>query len=97
MSGGSMDFLYQKVKDAEFNLNSPERIAFHKHLQKVSEALKAIEWNDSGDGDDDEMTLIREVIGDRVILESVLEVAEKAIGNLIKRVALLRKEINRKN
>ncbi len=49
MSGGSMDFLYSKILNAEFELNTPERIAFKQHLELVAEACKAIEWVDSGD------------------------------------------------
>jgi hypothetical protein len=49
MSGGSMDYLYRRIEDAEFELNTPERIAFKQHLNLVAEACKAIEWVDSGD------------------------------------------------
>ncbi len=49
MSGGSMDFLYSGILNAEFELNTPERIAFKQHLNLVAEACKAIEWVDSGD------------------------------------------------
>lgn len=49
MSGGSMDFLYRRIKEAEFKLNSPERITFKQHLNLVAEACKAVEWVDSGD------------------------------------------------
>ena len=55
MSGGSMDYLYVRVTHAEFNTNSPERAAFREHLMLVSKALRSIEWNDSGDGDDQEV------------------------------------------
>lgn len=50
-----MDYLYIRVRDAEFHINSPERAAFRKHLMLVSKALGSIEWNDSGDGDDQEV------------------------------------------
>ena len=49
MSGGSMNYLYSKIQDAEFDLTTPERIAFKRHLNLVAEACKAIEWVDSGD------------------------------------------------
>ncbi len=49
MSGGSMDYLYRRIEDAEFELNTPERIAFKQHLNLIAEACKAIEWVDSGD------------------------------------------------
>lgn len=55
MSGGSMDYLYLRVREAEFHINSPERAAFRRHLMLVANALRSIEWNDSGDGDDQEV------------------------------------------
>ena len=55
MSGGSMNYLYHLVRDAEFHAHSPEREAFRKHLALVANALRSIEWNDSGDGDDQEV------------------------------------------
>ena len=55
MSGGSMNHLYHLVRDAEFHAHSPEREAFRKHLALVANALRSIEWNDSGDGDDQEV------------------------------------------
>lgn len=65
VSGGSMDYLYAKVEGATFRLNTPERRALYKHLQRLSKALRAIEWNDSGDGDPDERELILQVLGYR--------------------------------
>ena len=58
MSGGSMDHLHLKVKNAQFRLNTWERRAFKKHLDLVAQALKDIEWNDSGDGSDNEVESI---------------------------------------
>ena len=39
-----MNYLYLHIQDAEFDLTTPERIAFKQHLNLVSEACKAIEW-----------------------------------------------------
>lgn len=50
-----MNYLYHLVRDAEFHAHSPEREAFRKHLALVANALRSIEWNDSGDGDDQEV------------------------------------------
>ena len=50
MSGGSMGYLYLKLEDAEFRLDTPLRKKFKKHLEKVAKALRDVEWNDSGDG-----------------------------------------------
>ena len=53
-----MGYLYIKVDEAEFELNTPLRKKFKKHLEKVAEALRAIEWNDSGDGAGSEEDMI---------------------------------------
>lgn len=69
MSGGSMDHLYRRVLEAVDNdsdeygergflKNTGLRKLFATHLRNVAAALKAIEWNDSGDGADDEDMLI---------------------------------------
>lgn len=78
MSGGSMDYLGYKVKDATFREDTPERRALRKHLNKLSKALIAIEWNDSGDGEDNESELIREALGDTAILEAAVQHAREA-------------------
>lgn len=61
MSGGSMDYLYSLLEyKAEFELSSPERVAFKEHLEKVAKALHDIEWVDSGDyGEGAEIEAIR--------------------------------------
>jgi hypothetical protein len=59
MSGGSMNYFYSQIEYAEFKENTLLRRAMRQHLGKVAAALKAIEWNDSGDGADDEDELIR--------------------------------------
>ncbi len=63
MSGGSMDYLYAKVQDAQFLETTQLRVAFRLHLQRVAKAMRAIEWNDSGDGDYREDALIEAVLG----------------------------------
>ena len=80
MSGGSMDCLYAKVEWAEFIDNTPERVAFRKHLNLVAKALKDIEWVDSGDlirGDDSEA--IMACITKAEVLEATRERLEEAI------------------
>ena len=64
MSGGSLDYLYQKIQYAEFETeSSPERRAFSEHLKRVVEALHDIEWVDSGDyGPGRELAAIRECL-----------------------------------
>jgi hypothetical protein len=52
MSGGSMDYLYQRVEDVADELQrspNPRRAIFGHHLALVAKALHDIEWVDSGD------------------------------------------------
>ena len=44
-----MNYLYSHIQNAEFELNTPQRIAFKQHLNLVAEACKAVELVDSGD------------------------------------------------
>jgi hypothetical protein len=71
MSGGSYDYICHKLDNVvddirdngECGAASPElRKLFKEHLKLVAKTLRAIEWNDSGDGDDDEASLIRECL-----------------------------------
>lgn len=53
MSGGSLDYVYSHVEDAaskirDFN-RSTLHLAFAAHLDKVAAALRAVEWELSGD------------------------------------------------
>jgi len=64
MSGGSMDYLYFQVLEARFERTTELRRLLGEHLILVAEALRAVEWNDSGDGDDSEDMRIRKVLGD---------------------------------
>lgn len=82
MSGGSMDYLYCRVMDATFQTDTPERKAFRKHLMLVAKALKSIEWNDSGDGDDDEVANIMACISQADVLKAAIEDAHKVQGEL---------------
>lgn len=64
MSGGSMNYLYQRVDDAPFSEHTALRRAFRAHLVLVARAMKAIEWVDSSDcADGTEEEAIRAVIG----------------------------------
>ncbi len=60
MSGGSHNYGYRQVKEFIESVEvgdtigdnpklTPLRIEFLKHLRLVAEAMKAIEWVDSGD------------------------------------------------
>lgn len=88
MSGGSMQYLYQRVRDTEFALDTPLRRAFARHLRLVAEALHDIEWVDSGDtspGDEDRA--IRACLGDAGALAAMIELAEESIEVLRAEIA----------
>lgn len=58
MSGGRYDYAFCKVDDFASRMKTHgtgcdlERKAFHKLLVKVQQAMRDIEWEDSGDGAD---------------------------------------------
>lgn len=78
MSGGSMDYLYARVRDVRFATNSPERKAFWRHLILVAKALRSIEWNDSGDGDDEEIANIMACVSRADVLRAAIDDAIEA-------------------
>lgn len=60
MSGGSWDYVYIKFDDVASNLmdsECPQRKKLGRLVDKVAAAMKAIEWNDSGDGADEEAAI----------------------------------------
>lgn len=82
MSGGSMDYLYLRVMDVTFDTYSPERKAFRKHLLLVAKALRSVEWNDSGDGDDEEIRNIMACVSHADVLQAAIDVAVAAQNEL---------------
>ena len=88
MSGGSMQYLYQRLDwEATFAENTPERVAFRKHLNLVAKALHDIEWVDSGDcvrGDDVEaimacITKSDVLVAERERLEEAIKEAQDVL------------------
>ena len=72
MSGGSYDYIYRRINDLAAMISETGgcsaaskslRNAFKKHLELVAKTCRAIEWNDSGDGDSEEEELIKECLG----------------------------------
>lgn len=92
MSGGSYNYAYQHIDELSYTIDEQPsgptaapgylRRAFKEHLRKVARACRAIEWNDSCDGDDDEEALIRECVGDSAALESAVANARAARAGL---------------
>lgn len=51
--------------DSEYHgkyINYELRKKFKTHLELVSKAMKAVEWNDSGDGDEDEISILKQIL-----------------------------------
>jgi hypothetical protein len=90
MSGGSMDYLYAKVEEARFRDDTPLRAAFAAHLKWVARALRAIEWNDSCDGDDGEDEAILACISRSDVLDAAVERAERVLSDLTETIAFAR-------
>ncbi len=83
MSGGSMDYLYSRVRDATFRRDTPERQAFAKHLELVAKALHDIEWVDSCDYSPGmETEAIRACLGEGAVLEAAIEQAHQSMKEL---------------
>lgn len=67
MSGGKYDYAYRQIEMLADNISykgdcsaasETLRKKFVEHLKLVAEVARAIEWNDSGDGDSEEVELI---------------------------------------
>ena len=79
MSGGSMNYLYSRVEYAEFRAGTTLRKAFRRHLLLVAEALRSIEWNDSGDGCSREEEHIRACLAEGAVLDAAVEEAKEVL------------------
>ena len=84
MSGGSMNYFYQNLEDAadRFRTDTLKRRALRKHLLQLAKLMKAVEWNDSGDGDDEEDALMETIISPALLLDKAIEEAKEARRDL---------------
>jgi hypothetical protein len=92
MSGGSYDYFYQKLDHVAGQVARSRawgddsrlalRKAFAAHLEKCAAALRAIEWNDSGDGDSTEIAKIEACIGKGAELAQLIDDARSAKSEL---------------
>lgn len=85
MSGGALNYFHESVQQMADNpalSTTVERKAFSQHLRKVAAALRAIEWNESGDGDDNESYLIRACLSKCDVLYAAIEEAEEILVTL---------------
>lgn len=83
MSGDEYGHLYEKVDEMAYRVrlrhqNDALLVAFADHLEGVAKAMKAIEWVDSGDGDDSMREKVQDVVSPRAELESALGLAKQA-------------------
>jgi hypothetical protein len=90
VSGGSYEYIYSRIGDVAREIRDDGgcgegycarpslRRAFKTHLHKVAAAMRAIEWNDSGDGDDRETELINECLSPSA--ELVQAIADAAVA-----------------
>lgn len=107
MSGGSYNYAFSHIDDLASSIRdhggcgpdyaaSPTlRRAFKAHLEKVAAACRAIEWNDSGDGDPRETELIEaclsptaelvQAIADAQAAARALERAQKKAKGMVKK------------
>ena len=91
MSGGSYEYAYFKLSEFAdelreeggcYSAHPDVREAFRQLCYRVSAAMMAIEWNDSGDGAKDEEELILNAInydGVKAIHENALSSLDDAI------------------
>lgn len=103
MSGGSYDYAYRHVEDMADSLRAEGscgaapaalRELFREHLRHVAEAMHAIEWNDSCDGDSREEELIIRCLSGRLgddFVDGVLENAERSLAGIKSLRGALRK------
>lgn len=94
MSGGSLDYAYSKVEiiafDVRLNATTSLHRTFARHLVRVAEALKAMEWMLSGDASPGaELDAIRKVISIGEELRCAVEDAKnsrKELDGILERI-----------
>lgn len=95
MSGGSWDYLYQKIEDAADRLQNTStkhsccepRRAFGSLLYKVARAMHSIEWVDSCDyGPGDELKDIKMCFEEQTFKQALLEELKSQIVLLAEKI-----------
>lgn len=104
MSGGSYDYAYFKVQEtaSEMRRRHPDsslHLGFAAHLDKVAEAMRAVEWVDSFDSaPGDDVAAIRAVVSpadELVGITARAEVVRAGLDSAIKRANALAEEQER--
>lgn len=82
MSGGSLDYIDGRLRDAlrHIERDTPLRRAFVAHMHKVCDALHEIEWADSGDTSPGvrDVAAMLACLGPNAELEQLVREAEQA-------------------
>ena len=80
MSGGSWNYFYRRLEEVAESLersSDPARVALGKQMKREAEAMRAIEWADSGDhARGSEVEPIARALGEHapaLILQEVIE------------------------
>ncbi len=87
MSGGHYNYAYQRIRDLAQELrldgeNRVLRVAFRDLLLRVADAEEAVEWEDSGDGDDRERELLEAVLGRELTIATARALAREVVDEL---------------
>lgn len=106
MSGGSYQYAYSKIAELADEI-IPEghcgaapksvRMAFKKHLKDVAAACRAIEWNDSGDGDDREFQLIEKVLSPSEAVSVSFDELKKSVADITAAIKFAERSMSSKN
>lgn len=93
MSGGSWDYCYFKFEEVASRLKESKNLkrkALGFQIQKIAEALHAIEWVDSGDyAEGDDIKLIEEALKTDARKEAIKDYLKETEANLIEVKRLL--------
>lgn len=103
MSGGAYEYAYNHVQTMANTMrventgcaaytSTALRRAFREHLFKVARAMRAIEWNDSEDGDDKEQEYILACVSPTELLDIARKYALMAKQDLEHAIELVDKE-----
>lgn len=106
MSGGSYDYAYARLDDFAEAMRGTGgcgddaappalREAFREHLKLVARAMRAIEWNDSHDGDADESTLIRACLVPPPLSDALRTSMLSDLGEMARAIACVRGALER--
>ena len=86
MSGGCYDHAYSRIEELanEITPKTAMRRAFKAHLRDVAKACREIEWNDSGDGADEDAAIMKCLGKDAqdIILSAATNEARRALNEL---------------